>query len=110
MSKFKVGDKVKIKKGSLKGNAYTVSSIESCGYIHLQDLPYLFFDYELEPVDSKTLRMADGTIYLRQLKKRQNTRMNIFRTRITSVRNILFAKRQSADLPKPSVRARLNRL
>lgn len=48
--KFKVGDKVKIRKGSLAGNIYTISHIESCGYIELSDLPYVFFDYELEPV------------------------------------------------------------
>lgn len=59
---YKVGDKVKIRKGSLAGNIYTISHIESCGHIELSDLPYVFFDYELEPVDSKTLRMADGTI------------------------------------------------
>lgn len=48
--KFKVGDKVKIREGSLAGNIYTISHIESCGHIELSDLPYVFFDYELEPV------------------------------------------------------------
>lgn len=48
--KYKVGDKVKIRKGSLAGNIYTISHIESCGHIELSDLPYVFFDYELEPV------------------------------------------------------------
>jgi len=60
--RYKVGDKVKIKEGSLAGNIYTISYIDSCGYIELSDLPCVFFDYELEPVDSKTLRMADGTV------------------------------------------------
>lgn len=48
--KYKVGDKVKIRKGSLAGNIYTISRIESCGHIELSDLPYVFFDYELELV------------------------------------------------------------
>lgn len=48
--KYKVGDKVKIRKGSLAGNIYTISHIGSCGHIELSDLPYVFFDYELEPV------------------------------------------------------------
>ena len=48
--KYKVGDKVKIRKGSLAGNIYTISHIESCGHIELSDLPFVFFDYELEPV------------------------------------------------------------
>ena len=48
--KYKVGDKVKIKEGSLAGNIYTISYIEYCGHIELSDLPYVFFDYELEPV------------------------------------------------------------
>ena len=48
--KYKVGDKVKIRKGSLAENIYTISHIESCGHIKLSDLPYVFFDYELEPV------------------------------------------------------------
>lgn len=50
--KYKVGDKVKIKEGSLKGNICTISHIESCKHIELYDLPYVFFDYELEPVGS----------------------------------------------------------
>ena len=48
--KYKVGDKVKIKEGALAGNIYTISHIESCRHIELSDLPYVFFDYELEPV------------------------------------------------------------
>lgn len=48
--KYKVGDEVKIRKGSLAGNIYTISHIETCGHIELSDLPYVFFDYELEPV------------------------------------------------------------
>ena len=47
--KYIVGDMVRIRKGSLAGNIYTISHIESCGYIKLSDLPYFFFDYELEP-------------------------------------------------------------
>lgn len=53
--KYKVGDKVKIRKGSLTGNIYTISHIESCGHIELSDLPYVFFDYELEPVAIKSV-------------------------------------------------------
>jgi hypothetical protein len=59
--KYKVGDKVKIREGSLAGNIYTISHIESCRHIELSDLPYVFFDYELEPADN-IVRMADGTI------------------------------------------------
>ena len=56
--KYKVGDKVKIRKGSLAGNIYTISHIESCGHIELSDLPYVFFDYELEPVDADGGKIA----------------------------------------------------
>ena len=56
--KYKVGDKVKIRKGSLAGNIYTISHIESCGHIELSDLPYVFFDYELEPVDTDGGKIA----------------------------------------------------
>lgn len=52
---YKVGDKVRIRKGSLAGNIYTISHIESCGHIELSDLPYVFFDYELEPVAIKSV-------------------------------------------------------
>jgi len=55
---YKVGDKVKIRKGSLAGNIYTISHIESCGHIELSDLPYVFFDYELEPVDADGGKIA----------------------------------------------------
>ena len=78
--KYKIGDKVKIRKGSLAGNIYTISHIESCGHIELSDLPYVFFDYELEPAVSNGFRDGEKPEYVLNEKQAKEYADNIMAT------------------------------